>query len=62
MFNTYFQIGLQHIADITAYDHILFIISLCAMYRLSQWKPVLILVTAFLAAPPSFIAHQARER
>lgn len=47
MFNTYFQIGLQHIADITAYDHILFIVALCAMYRLFQWKTVLILVTAF---------------
>ena len=47
MFNVYFQIGLKHIADITAYDHILFIVALCAMYRLIQWREVLILVTAF---------------
>jgi hypothetical protein len=47
MFNVYYQIGLKHIADITAYDHILFIVALCAVYRLRQWREVLILVTAF---------------
>lgn len=47
MFNTYYQIGLMHIADIAAYDHILFIVALCAVYRLREWRTVLILVTAF---------------
>lgn len=46
-FYTYFQLGLQHIADLNAYDHILFIVALCAVYRPSDWKKVLILVTAF---------------
>ena len=45
--STYLQLGLQHIADIKAYDHILFIIALCATYLVSEWKKVLILVTAF---------------
>lgn len=47
MFPTYFQLGLQHITDINGYDHILFLIALCAAYRYSDWKRILILVTAF---------------
>jgi hypothetical protein len=47
MFEVYFKIGLKHIADLAAYDHILFIIALCAVYRIAQWKSILILVTAF---------------
>jgi hypothetical protein len=46
-FSTYAELGFTHIADITAYDHILFVIALCAIYRLSEWKRVAILVTAF---------------
>ncbi len=46
-FSTYLQLGWQHIADINAYDHILFIIALCATYLISEWKKVLVLVTAF---------------
>ena len=47
LFQTYFQLGLEHIADFNGYDHILFIVALCAIYRLAQWREVLILVTAF---------------
>ncbi|NIG57212.1 HupE/UreJ family protein [Chitinophaga sp. Cy-1792] len=43
----YFKLGWQHIINWDAYDHILFIIALCAMYLLKDWKKVLILVTAF---------------
>lgn len=46
-FSTYLQLGWQHIADINAYDHIIFIIALCATYLISEWKKVLVLVTAF---------------
>ena len=46
-FATYFQLGIQHIADITAYDHILFVIALCVIYRLEDWRKLLILITAF---------------
>jgi len=46
-FEAYLRIGFQHIADVTAYDHILFIIALCAIYKASQWRHILILVTAF---------------
>ncbi len=47
MFGSYLELGFQHIADLMAYDHILFIVALCAIYRLSEWKTILILVTAF---------------
>lgn len=46
-FTTFFQLGLEHIADIKGYDHILYIIAMCAIYRYSEWKKILILVTAF---------------
>lgn len=47
LFQTYLELGFKHISDITAYDHILFIVALCAIYKLSEWKKVAILVTAF---------------
>lgn len=46
-FSTFFQLGYQHILDIEGIDHLLFIIVLCATYRLKAWKKVAILVTAF---------------
>jgi len=47
IFRTFLTLGFEHISDINAYDHILFLVALCAIYRLSEWKKVLILVTAF---------------
>jgi hypothetical protein len=47
MFPVYLQLGFEHIADLNAYDHILFIIALCAVFSVSDWKKILILVTAF---------------
>ena len=46
-FAFYFDLGLDHILDVRAYDHIAFIIAFAAIYQLSNWKKVLILVTAF---------------
>lgn len=46
-FEAYFRLGFAHITDLNGYDHILFIIALCAIYHLRDWKKVLILVTAF---------------
>lgn len=47
LFELYFTLGLQHIADLRGYDHILFILTLCVVYTLKEWKRVLILITAF---------------
>ena len=47
-FELYFGIGKDHILDYThGYDHILFVVALCTIYLMRDWKKVLILVTAF---------------
>lgn len=46
-FNFYLQLGFEHISNLAGYDHILFLVVLCAVYRIQQWKNILILVTAF---------------
>lgn len=46
-FKLWFSTGLQHILDIKAYDHILYIVCLSLLFRLTDWKRLLVLVTAF---------------
>ncbi len=47
-FQLYFELGREHILDyINGYDHILFVLALCAVYLVRDWKKILILVTAF---------------
>ncbi len=46
-FLVYLRLGFTHVADIQAYDHILFIASLCAGYGLGEWKRLVWLATAF---------------
>ncbi len=47
-FALYFGLGKDHILDYAnGYDHILFVVALCAIYVLRDWKKILILVTAF---------------
>ncbi|AMQ55483.1 HupE/UreJ family protein [Algoriphagus sanaruensis] len=46
-FELYFKLGLEHILDIQGFDHILFVLALCAVYVARDWKKILILVTAF---------------
>ena len=43
----YFTIGLKHVLDITAYDHVLFLMALAVPYAFKDWKRVLLLVTLF---------------
>ena len=43
----YFQIGLKHVLDIHAYDHVLFLIALTIPYAFKDWKQVVVLVTLF---------------
>ena len=47
MFGVYLELGFRHISDFAAYDHMLFLLALCAVYTLAEWKNVLVLVTAF---------------
>jgi hypothetical protein len=46
-FSAFLQLGFGHISDLQAYDHLLFIITLCAIYQWKEWKKLLVLVTAF---------------
>ncbi|MBK5278176.1 MAG: HupE/UreJ family protein [Bacteroidia bacterium] len=46
-FALYFGLGKDHILDVNGYDHILFVVALCAVYVVRDWEKVLILVTAF---------------
>lgn len=46
-FLIYLRLGFDHITDPSGYDHILFVVALCAVYTLRQWRQVLVLVTAF---------------
>ena len=61
LFSTYMELGFKHISDPKAYDHIVFIIALCAIYRLSEWKKVAILVTAFTIGHSITLALAALE-
>lgn len=46
-FIIYLKLGYDHITDFNGYDHILFVVALCAIYRLADWQKILYLVTAF---------------
>ncbi|WP_417885352.1 HupE/UreJ family protein [Zunongwangia sp.] len=43
----YLNLGLEHVLDWNAYDHILFLIAMVASYTFNSWKRVLWLVTTF---------------
>jgi hypothetical protein len=45
----WFSTGFSHIASAGGADHILFLIALCAVYTVKQWKSLLVLITAFTA-------------
>ncbi|MEM6764043.1 MAG: HupE/UreJ family protein [Bacteroidota bacterium] len=46
-FQLYLTLGFEHISDVNAYDHIVFLIALCASYPVERWRNILVLVTAF---------------
>ena len=43
----YLRLGFKHIIDLGGVDHILFVLALTLRYIWSDWKKILILVTAF---------------
>jgi hydrogenase/urease accessory protein HupE len=46
-FLLYFELGLKHVLDLSAYDHILFLIVLAVVFSFNQWKKALWLITFF---------------
>ena len=47
VFTTYLQLGFHHIFNLRAYDHLVFLLALCAPYVLQDWRRVVALVTSF---------------
>lgn len=43
----YIELGLHHVLDINAYDHILFLTALALPFTFKSWKNVLLLATVF---------------
>lgn len=46
-FILYCTLGFKHVLDLTAYDHLLFLIVLVVIFNFHQWKKVLWLITFF---------------
>ncbi len=46
-FWVYFQIGLHHVLDIQAYDHVLFLMALVIPFTFKDWQRIILSVTIF---------------
>lgn len=46
----YIKLGLEHVLDLSAYDHILFLSALAIPFTFKSWKQILILATIFTIA------------
>ncbi len=57
----YVKLGLQHVLDFSAYDHILFLTALAVPFTFKQWKAVLVLATLFTIAHCSSLALSVYE-
>jgi hypothetical protein len=43
----YFSLGLKHVLNFNAYDHILFLLALSVPYEFKEWKRLLVLISFF---------------
>lgn len=46
----YIKLGLSHVLDFAAYDHILFLVALAIPFTFKNWKKVILLATIFTVA------------
>jgi HupE / UreJ protein len=60
-FNFYLSLGFNHILDLAAQDHVVFLIALCAIYHPKQWRTILILITAFTVGHSITLALAASD-
>lgn len=51
--------GIAHITDFDGYDHMLFLITLCAPFQIAQWKQIVLLATAFTVGHSLSLAASA---
>jgi len=49
-FGFYIELGLEHVLDLSAYDHILFLAALTIPFTFIDWKKVVVLATVFTVA------------
>jgi hydrogenase/urease accessory protein HupE len=47
LFTFFFRFGFDHILDPEGFDHIAYVVALCAVFRVSDWRKTALLVTAF---------------
>ncbi|WP_318312364.1 HupE/UreJ family protein [Flagellimonas crocea] len=57
----YIKLGLDHVLDLGAYDHILFLCALAVPFTFKNWKRVLLLATIFTVAHCTSLALSAFE-
>ena len=57
----YIKLGLEHVLDFGAYDHILFLAALAVPFSFKQWKQVVILATVFTVAHCTSLALSAYD-
>lgn len=43
----YLRQGFEHITDLQGLDHMIFVVTLCAVFTNKQWRQLVILITAF---------------
>mgnify|MGYP001942688664 CR=1 FL=1 len=60
-FILYLKMGLNHVLDFSAYDHILFLIALAVIFSFDQLKKVLWLITLFTVGHSITLALSAYE-
>lgn len=56
-----FILGIEHITDIEGYDHMLFLLTLCAPFFYKEWKQIFWLATAFTLGHSLTLALSAME-
>tara|TARA_R110002033_G_scaffold5669_1_gene23944 strand:- start:532 stop:1116 length:585 start_codon:yes stop_codon:yes gene_type:complete len=57
----YIQMGLEHVLDLDAYDHILFLAALAVPFTFANWKKILVLATIFTIAHCASLALSVYE-
>ena len=55
----YIKLGLEHVLDLGAYDHILFLAALAVPFSFIEWKKVVVLATIFTIAHCTSLALSA---
>lgn len=57
----YIKLGFEHVLDLGAYDHILFLAALAVPFSFKQWKQVVVLATIFTLAHCTSLALSAYD-